>query len=610
MSRIVALGLSVALAVTAVGAFSLLRPRADRAPSPTEQQPAGSPIQKTDHRHRDQFSQYAELIAQALRETPAAEDPIAGEVVGGVVPHHIPTTISLLADFYRKLRGRREVRTFVVLGPDHVDRARDEIVASQAGFATAFGTLEPDLALIGKLQRRGLVAIDEEPFDREHSIGAQLPFIAKVFPTAKIVPLLFRSSSANARAAEVGRALAALSDDGVVLVASVDFSHYRSAAQSRLADELSARVLENLAPAALGLVEADSPQSLAALLAFARQKGAVPHKIERFNTADFAANRDFTTGYLTGFFATAPPAAAEKSPDTQKDQDVSLVFVGDIMLSRNIGKIMQERSDWTHHFRQVAPLLREADLTFGNLEGPISARGENMGSRYSFRADPRSGEGLTYAGFDVLSIANNHVWDYGSEAFADTLRILKESGIGPVGGGANYPEAHAPLIKEVRETRIAFLAYTNLIPRSRTSRDARPAVAFLDIDTVTADVRNAKREADIVAVSFHWGEEYKTKRNAEQERIAKAAIDEGASLVIGHHPHVVQELERYREGYIAYSLGNFVFDQNFSPDTGTGMVLKVLLRNKKIARAEPLTVRFTKTFQPFLEPANSPPEKR
>ena len=292
--------------------------------------------------------------------------------------------------------------------------------------------------------------------------------------------------------------------------------------------------------------------------------------------------------------------AVQNLPEAAQSNPIKLVFVGDIMLSRTIGKIMIKNNDWNYPFLLVSDLLKNADITFGNLEGPISSRGVLSGSIYSFRVDPHAVEGLTASGFDVLSIANNHMWDYGAQAFKDTLSILASSSISYVGGGLSYTEAHTPVIKDVRGTKIAYLAYTNLLPASLGTLGEKPKVAFPDKDQMTSDVKKAKESADIVVVSFHFGDEYKTHHNAYQEKMAHAAIDAGASLVIGHHPHVVQDTEQYNGGYIAYSLGNFVFDQNFSKDTRSGMVVSVSIKDKKIDEFLTQKVQFNSSFQPYL----------
>ncbi len=285
---------------------------------------------------------------------------------------------------------------------------------------------------------------------------------------------------------------------------------------------------------------------------------------------------------------------------TEPPQEVRMVFVGDIMLSRKVGELMAAKKDTAFPFASTTELISSADIAFANLESPVSTGGIRSGSIYSFRANPKALEDVKLAGFDVVSIANNHIWDYGKQAFLDTLAHLSESGIAAVGGGANYGEAHAPGIFSVGKTNIAFLAYTNLLPASLGRASSTPAIARYDDDILKIDIALAKELSNFVIVSFHWGEEYQTKHNKEQERVAHLAIDAGANLVVGHHPHVVQEVEEYNGGTIAYSLGNFVFDQNFSEDTKQGLVLLVTLRNNKITDVTKKQIAFTDDYQPYV----------
>ena len=286
--------------------------------------------------------------------------------------------------------------------------------------------------------------------------------------------------------------------------------------------------------------------------------------------------------------------------DSSANSEATMMFVGDIMLSRGIGKIMAEQNNWLYPFEHMREYLQKADLVFGNLEGPISGRGKNQGSIYSFNADPYVAQGLTDSNFTVLSVANNHIFDYGRDAFIDTLAVLRLSGIAVVGGGINFEDAHRPVIRDVKGTKVAFLGYTNLLPRLFGEKDSVPAASYLDEEIMKRDIDVAKTLADIVTVSLHWGDEYSTKHNDWQERVAREAIDAGASLIIGHHPHVVQEVEQYNGGYIAYSLGNFIFDQNFSEDTGKGLLLEVTVNNKKITGIKTTGVSFNSSFQPSI----------
>jgi len=150
-----------------------------------------------------------------------------------------------------------------------------------------------------------------------------------------------------------------------------------------------------------------------------------------------------------------------------------MLFVGDIMLDRSVRRQIEKAQDPLYPFVRIADTLRAADLTFGNLEGPVSSRGTNQGSIYSFRFEPVGTiNALTYAGFDVVSSANNHIWDWGSEALSDTFTHLDEAGIGHTGAGRNYEEANGPFFATLGDPsagsgqaiKIALLAFTNLYP--------------------------------------------------------------------------------------------------------------------------------------------------
>ncbi|MDP3771864.1 MAG: AmmeMemoRadiSam system protein B [bacterium] len=577
-------GVIILLALVSVGLYFVLSDRTKR--------PEISHIY-----HHSQFFKYAPFIESSLEQVKKDEKIDLNKVMGGLVPHHIPTTIPLLAEFYTKLKNTRDVKTFIILAPDHVDAGRGNISVSKADFVMPFGTLRPNLAIIEQLESSGFIVQDEAPFDREHSIDSQLLLISKLFPNAQIVPLIFRSSITNEEARAFGKILAGVVDEDTFIVSSVDFSHYLSEKQARPIDYLSANVLGAIDSKSTELIRADSEQSLVALMSFLETKGANHHvDLQVFNTRDFNSNNDYTTGYVTGFWGIKYGVSGQLN----NNEPITLLFVGDIMLSRLIGDIMARNNDWRYPFLETADFLKNADIAFGNLEGPISSRGTKVGSIYSFRSDPRVVEGLLYAGFDVLSIANNHIWDYGADAVRDTLTILKDASIGVTGGGIDYQEAHKPLIKEVRDTKIAFLGYTDLISSSLALKTAKPAIAYLDIDQAISDVKEARKVADLVVVSLHQGNEYETTQNLNQEKVARALIDAGAQLIIGHHPHVIQPVTEYGGGYIAYSLGNFVFDQNFSADTKTGLALKVTLKNKKISQVEQIKIAFTSSYQPYL----------
>lgn len=303
-------------------------------------------------------------------------------------------------------------------------------------------------------------------------------------------------------------------------------------------------------------------------------------------------------------FAYAPAIAGYtpvKIAVKEQPRSYSILFVGDIMLDRDVRFVTEKSGDWRWPFLRIGSLTNSADITVANLEGPISDRGKKQSSMYAFRFDPRSVQGLKYAGFDLVSLANNHMWDYGADALKDTLAYLSSASIAYSGAGSNYQSAHDATILEIGDgTKIAFLSYTDIIvPEARTFASG-VGVTFFDELQMQKDIATAKERADLVVAMFHMGDEYKPFHNQKQDKIFKKAVDSGADLVIGHHPHVIQDDVLYGQAQIFYSLGNFVFDQNFSKETMEGLAVKVNIYDKKITSSEKIKFNISPSHQPYL----------
>jgi poly-gamma-glutamate capsule biosynthesis protein CapA/YwtB (metallophosphatase superfamily) len=244
----------------------------------------------------------------------------------------------------------------------------------------------------------------------------------------------------------------------------------------------------------------------------------------------------------------------EKAPPV-----IRLVAVGDICLANGVDEAMSARGRG-YPFELMKATLRGADVAFGNLECCLATGGSPVPKQYNFRAQTRGALALAEAGFDVLSLANNHSLDFGKEALAETVRNVKLSGMAPVGGGETLDEARSLRIIERNGVKTGFLAYLGLFPAVVALRHDEPGVAMADIARIRRECSAARRKVDFLIVSMHAGKEYTFFHSPRQKEIARAAIDSGADLVIGHHPHVVQDTEVYRGKLIVYSLGNFIFD--------------------------------------------------
>jgi poly-gamma-glutamate synthesis protein (capsule biosynthesis protein) len=257
---------------------------------------------------------------------------------------------------------------------------------------------------------------------------------------------------------------------------------------------------------------------------------------------------------------------------------ITLIAVGDVMLGdsplcpgHGVGSLIKKEGV-VPLFEQVAPIMKKGDIVFGNLEAVLSSKGINPRKTNSLlmRAAPQSVKGLKLVGFNVFSIANNHSLEHGEQTVTETKDILSRHGIKHVGIGRTSAESRQPLILEIKGINIAFLAYC-LVP------DKTAYISTDDPEEICSDVKKAKARADLAVVSIHWGNEYMEKPSPYQIVLAHRIIDSGTDVILGHHPHVLQGIEIYHNGLIAYSLGNFIFGMNYIEETRESIILNCQL---------------------------------
>ncbi|MTI96407.1 MAG: CapA family protein [Firmicutes bacterium] len=275
--------------------------------------------------------------------------------------------------------------------------------------------------------------------------------------------------------------------------------------------------------------------------------------------------------YETEYTLTVAPFASKKqalpTEYVYKFETVPSVFklvaVGDVMPAILTEKRVNEY-DPGYPLAKIRERIKSGDLVFGNLEAPISDVGNPMDKAYVFRAKPFTIEVLLDGGFNLVSLANNHILDYGAEAMLDTIDLLDQHGIAHAGAGKDQAAAGAPVLREVNGVKVAMLAYTGafparLYPAWQAGPDTPGTAFYYDEDRLVEAVKSARELADVVIVSMHWGYEYTYATNAEQHRLGKLVVDSGADLVLGHHSHTPQGIEFYGGKPIVYSLGNFLF---------------------------------------------------
>jgi poly-gamma-glutamate capsule biosynthesis protein CapA/YwtB (metallophosphatase superfamily) len=277
-------------------------------------------------------------------------------------------------------------------------------------------------------------------------------------------------------------------------------------------------------------------------------------------------------------------AGAQTDPVIVTVRPLRLSSVGDINLGDVPGaNIASEgpRYPWTSAGRALA----RADIAFGNLECAISKRGTAFDKLYNFRGTPAALRGLArHSGLDVLNLANNHAGDYGPVALMDTVRGIERLGMKAVGAGRNLRRALRPQIVERLGLRVAFVGFSEVAPVEFAAAADRPGTAWATPEAVTTAVHRARRRADVVVATFHWGVEKAATESGSQQALAAAAAAAGAQLVIGAHPHVLQPLRRQGSALVAYSLGNFVFGAVSAETTATG-ILETDLTSEGVAAA-------------------------
>ncbi len=254
-------------------------------------------------------------------------------------------------------------------------------------------------------------------------------------------------------------------------------------------------------------------------------------------------------------------AASEGAPvaEPPASRRFSVIAVGDVMLGKIAQSAIRDQG-LDYPFGGVRDVLDAHDIAFANLEAPITSRGkEKVKKQYRLRVDPAQARALTRSSIDVVSLANNHMMDFGETGLSDTLKHLDAWDIRHAGAGSDLERSQAPAVLEAKGTPVILLAYCAWSPAPIHAREDRPGVSPLDRERIIEDVRTHKRDDNIVLVSMHWGVQHTDRATSGQVSLAHAVIDAGADAILGHHAHRPQEVEVYRGKPIVYSLGNFVF---------------------------------------------------
>jgi poly-gamma-glutamate synthesis protein (capsule biosynthesis protein) len=312
-----------------------------------------------------------------------------------------------------------------------------------------------------------------------------------------------------------------------------------------------------------------------------------------FRKQTFYFNQNNSDKSLEDYFGESQKLAKQNQPVI-----TSFLAVGDIMLSRNVAAEIFKSTDNGLPFRRMADILKSTDFNFANLESPFyppkqpcatgGATGIVGGHSLIFGAPCDTVHGLPDNNFKILNLANNHTLDQGLNGLEFTRSLLDSNNIKYVGAGKNLDETWQPAIVDANGIKVCFVgaSYASINDSGKIKNDYIARIE--DIERLKNSIATAKTECDFVVATMHAGAEYTRMPNAAQINFAHAAIDAGADLVIGSHPHWVQNIERYNGKYIFYSLGNFIFDQMWSQETKEGLTLKITLSKNDSCSSLPL----------------------
>jgi poly-gamma-glutamate synthesis protein (capsule biosynthesis protein) len=477
----------------------------------------------------------ADLFATALARPAAA--PIPWRVTGLTVPHHL-LAADLLAQAFSRLAGQ-DYRRVIILGPDHFHRSRTPFAVADRDFKTALGPVAVDAEAVTRLAACPLVSASNL-FSHEHGIQALTPFLARFFPRASLVAVAIRAGASPAQWDALAMALAPLLDGQTLLVESTDFSHYRPPAQAAGLDQQTLRRLADPDPA--GLARLDQPGHVDSRGALYLQRKlqkevyqAEPVTAANRNSQEYAATPVVrSTSYLVQYYG--PHPAALPGPGRY-------VFAGDAFFGRFMAKLLARPGKRRELIRLVRRATGGAPLVV-NLEGVLSPRCPDHPHPYTLcmpQADTLAL--LRELGVAVAGLANNHARDLGQASLARMRRALARAGIATLAAGE---------VRDMGHFRLAAL--TDVDNRDPRRRDL---LRVADIDRLAG--RGGKKP---LFVLMHWGREFGRGPGERERELARELARAGAELVVGAHPHRTWPMTCDAAGCQAWSLGNFLFDQD------------------------------------------------
>ncbi|MDD3655963.1 MAG: AmmeMemoRadiSam system protein B [Atribacterota bacterium] len=485
-------------------------------------------------------------------------------IAAGVVPHHLLAK-EIIEDFFGYIIRQKQLPdTIILFSPDHFNcsalkKENSFISVSGESRSVRLEGIAVDTELLKKLARDNHITQDRSAILSEFGITNLLAFIKKYLPETKIIPIIIPE---DISLEEVNRLIVTIDNkasSNTVLIASVDFSHYLPSIAADFHDTKSIRVLLNFEEEEFKNIEVDSWQSLYGIRLFARLRGhEQPIVIAHRNSVDFLPNDgDKTTSYFCAAFQ-----------EGQRRDDIlaeTVLLAGDMMLGRGLEKLMTENGIY-YPFQKIVQLLRGVDIVFANFEGPIKENVPGISEdEAKFASRPEVLEAVRWSQINLLSLANNHTTDLGEEGLEETKEWLQKYQINFI--GTTLPDHQHIKNNSFYTEQYVFLAFNRILP-------------YIDYqESIIKEVEKTKQSnpGKIIIVSIHWGKENELISSPIQRELAHQIIAAGADVIVGHHPHVVQEIELIDNRPVFYSLGNFIFNQQAYSETREGLLIGITM---------------------------------
>lgn len=474
------------------------------------------------------------------------------EIPAVIVPHH-DLVKAQRETFLSRLSARAKApETVILVSPNHYESGRAHMQLSSKTWNLSNGSIKPNLSMITKARTAG-VQYEPGSFDNEHGIKLILPDIKRYFPKAQVIPIIFKRATTLAELTRLNKALQ--SCHNCLLLASVDFSHYQPTQLANLHDDLTIRALDNNDTTTLmGAAETDSPPALGFVSLWVKARNTLRFNLFGHTNSGSILNQPNaeTTSHLFGWYGKGIPI----KPPTA----VSFMVGGDMMFGRGIDHAFPGTKLPLVLDRLGERVFWGTDAALINLEGPISllpVLDNNDPNNLNFNFSPQTVNALNFLHLNAAGNANNHSLNAGSAGLQDTRNLLTQAHIQAVGG----------------PTQDSIKLMGSFKGQNATLKIIGINLINEPVDP-TALIRSLKTNPQNRVLMFaHWGSEYAAKHDSAQAQAAHAWIDAGADIVIGSHPHVVQDGEVYKGRPIIYSLGNLLFDQNDRESAQQGMIV-------------------------------------